>query len=163
MKILTLTLLLTLSFALFAQDMVVGRYRDYFGNRIQFNADSTFEHTWNFDMAASWTKGTWRLMGDTVYLDMVPTYDTISHINASGSPSDTLILSTDETPERITQTRFISTLLSSGGQSRMNYPNKLLLRKGRMYKIQNGKLVTKKQKGFWTSKKWDPWFFKSDD
>jgi hypothetical protein len=45
----------------------------------------------------------------------------------------------------------------------MNYPERLVVKKGRLYKVQNGKLVNKKQKGFWTGKKWDPWFFKSDN
>ncbi len=163
MKILTITFLLSLSLCLTAQDKIIGRYRDYFGTRIQFNADNTFKYTWNFDMSASWTKGTWTLTGDTVYFHMVPTYDTLSQTNSVGIPSDTLILSTDEIPERFTQTQFAAMLLSSGGQNRMAYPDKLLFKKGRFYKIQNGKLVVKKQKGFWTSKKWDPWYFRSDD
>jgi hypothetical protein len=163
MRILTITLLLTLPFNLLAQDKIVGRYRDYFGSRILLNAEGTFKYTWNFDMAASWTKGIWKLEGDTVFFNMVPTYDTLSQTNSIGNHSDTLILSTDEVPERFTQTEFAAMLLSSGGQNRMNYPEKLLFKKGRLYKIQEGKLVTKKQKGFWTSKKRDPWFFKSDD
>ncbi len=114
-------------------------------------------------MAASWTNGTWYLNNDTVFFHMVPTYDTLSHLDKSNSTVDTLILSPDEIPERITSSQFAGTVLSGGGQNRMNYPEKLLFRKGRLYKIQDGKLVTKKQKGFWTTKKWVPWFFKSDD
>jgi hypothetical protein len=163
MKILMITILLSISLSLFAQKNLVGHYRDYFGSSIQLNLDNTFKYTWNFDLSASWTKGTWTLVGDTVYFKMVPTHDTLSQTNANGSTYDTLILSVDETPERFTQTQFISTLLSSGGQNRMNYPDKLLFRKGRLYNIQNGKLVKKKQRSYWTNKKWDPWFFKSDD
>ena len=163
MKILTLILLLTLSFDLFGQDKIVGRYRDYFGSRIQLNSDKTFKYTWNFDMSASWTKGTWTLIGDTIYFHMVPTFDTLSQTKTNGITSDTLILSTDEIAERFTQTEFAAMLLSSGGQNQMTYPEKLVFKKGRLYKILNGKLVVKKQKGFWTGKKWDPWFFKSDD
>jgi hypothetical protein len=163
MKPLTIIFLLSLSLSLTAQDRIIGRYRDYFGSRILLNSDNSFKYTWNFDMSASWTKGTWTLTGDTVYFHMVPTFDTLSQTNSNGIPSDTLILSTDEIPERFTQTQFSAMLLSSGGQNRMTYPDKLLFKKGRLYKIQNGKLVVKKQKGFWTGKKWDPWFFKSDD
>ena len=163
MKILIVIFLLSISLGLFAQKNIVGRYRDYFGSRLQLNANNTFKYTWNFDMSASWTKGTWTFVGDTVYFHMVPTYDTLSHTNVNANTSDTLILSTDERPERFTQTEFVATLLSGGGQNRMNYPDKLLFRKGRQYNIQNGKLVTKKQKGFLANKKWDPWFFKSDD
>ena len=163
MKILMITILLSISLSLFAQKNLVGHYRDYFGSSIQLNLDNTFKYTWNFDLSASWTKGTWTLVGDTVYFKMVPTHDTLSQTNANRSTYDTLILSVDETPERFTQTQFISTLLSSGGQNRMNYPDKLLFRKGRLYNIQNGKLVKKKQRSYWTNKKWDLWFFKSDD
>ena len=158
-----ITILLSISLSLFAQKNLVGHYRDYFGSSIQLNLDNTFKYTWNFDLSASWTKGTWTLVGDMVYFKMVPTHDTLSQTNANGSTYDTLILSVDETPERFTQTQFISTLLSSGGQNRMNYPDKLLFRKGRLYNIQNGKLVKKKQRSYWTNKKWDLWFFKSDD
>ena len=162
MKILMITILLSISLSLFAQKNLLGHYRDYFGSRIELNVDSTFKYTWNFDLSASWTKGTWTLVGDTVYFQMIPTYDTLSQTNANGSTSDTLILSADETSERFTQTQFVATLLSSGGQNRRGYPDKLFFRKGRLYEIQNGKLV-KKQKVFLTTKKWDPWFFKSDD
>ncbi|HEV7332344.1 MAG TPA: hypothetical protein VGN63_15005 [Flavisolibacter sp.] len=163
MRILTITFLLTLTFSLFAQDKISGRYRDYFGSRILLNSDGSFKYTWNFDLASSWTKGTWKLHGDTVFFNIVPTYDTLSYTNSNNVTTDSLILSTDETPERFTKEQFAAMLLSSGGQNRMNYPDKLLYKKGRLYKIQEGKLVTKKQKGFWTNKKWDPWFFKSDD
>jgi len=163
MRISTITLLLTLPLGLFAQDKIVGCYRDYFGSRVLLNSDGSFKYTWNFDMAASWTKGTWKLEGDTVFFHMVPTHDTLSYINRNNVTADSLILSTDETSERFTKEQYAAMLLSSGGQNRMNYPDKLLFKKGRLYKIQDGKLVTKKQKGFWTNKKWDPWFFKSDD
>lgn len=163
MKILTIIFLLTLSFSLFGQDKIVGRYRDHFGSRIQLNSDKTFKYTWNFDLSASWTKGTWTMEGDTLYLHMIPTYDTLQHTSSKGKSSDTLIFSSDEIPERITPEQNAATVLSSGGQNRMAHPEKLVYRKGRLYKIINRKLLTKKQKGFWSGKKWDPWYFKSDD
>jgi hypothetical protein len=163
MKILTFAFLLSLSIGLIAQDKVVGRYRDYFGSRIQLNADNTFKYTWHFDMVGSWTKGTWALKGDTVYFYMVPTYDTLKFATVSNMTVDSLILSTDEIPERFTQEQYAAMLLSSGGQNRMDYPDKLLFRKGRLYKIKNGRLIVKKQKGIGSSKKWLPWYFKSDE
>lgn len=146
-----------------AQDKIVGRYRDYFGSRIQLNTDYTFKYTWHFDLSGSWTKGTWSLENDTVYFYMVSTYDTISYKNNDSTSADKLILSMDEIPERLTPEQYASMGLSSGGQNIQRYPDKLFFKKGRLYKIQNGKLIVKKQKGFWTSKKWDPWFFKSDE
>ena len=148
---------------LVSKDKIVGNYIDYFGHRIQLNADNTFKYSWHIDMSSSWTKGTWTLVGDTVYFDMVPTYDTLSRTDANGNISDKLILSTDETPERFSQTQFDSLLLSSESQGIKYYPRKLFFRKERLYEIQNGKLVTKKQKGFWTSKKFDPWFFRYNE
>ena len=163
MKFLTITLLLTLSFDLLAQNKIVGHYRDYFGSRIQLNADNTFRYTWNFDMSGSWTKGTWTLNGDTVYFHMVPTYDTLMQTSTSGITSDTFILSTDEISERITQEQYAGMGLSSGGQNRTSYPEKLFFKRQKLYEVKNGKLVKKKIKGFWTKKKWSPWFFKSED
>ena len=94
---------------------------------------------------------------------MIPTYDTLSHTNSINLTVDTLILSDDEIPERVTQMQYAGIALSSGGQNRMTCPDRLLFKKARLYKIKDGSLVIKRQKGFWTSKKWNPWFFKSDD
>ncbi|MCG9899329.1 MAG: hypothetical protein MH132_04960 [Hydrotalea sp.] len=84
-----------------AQNKLTGRYRDYFGNRIQLNSDSTFKYTWHFDMQSSWTKGIWWLKGDTIYFQMIPVYDTISKTNSNKITTDSLVLSQDETPERL--------------------------------------------------------------
>ncbi|RYX84403.1 hypothetical protein EON73_03365 [bacterium] len=161
MKLLTMTFLVTLPFNLFSQNKVAGSYRDYFGSKIRLNANKTFKYTWNFDMSASWTKGTWTCASDTVYFHIIPIYDTLSRKDINGIASDTLILSTNEVSERFKQMQFAAMALTSGGQSSMAAPNKLLFRKDRLYKIQNGKLIVQKQKGFWTDKKFDPWFFKS--
>ncbi|HEY5408902.1 MAG TPA: hypothetical protein VIJ92_17560 [Ginsengibacter sp.] len=163
MKILTIIFLLTLSFSLVAQHKIVGHYRDYFGDRIQLNADSTFEYTWHFDLSASWTKGTWSLKKDTLYFQMLPIYDTISYKNNDGTSADKLILSLNDTSERLTPEQYAGMGLPSGGQNFQSYPDKLFFKKGRLYKTYNGRLFVKKQKGFWTKKKWSPWFFKSDD
>ena len=163
MKILTTIFLLTLSFSLFAQDKIVGHYRDYFGSRIQINTDNTFKYTWHFDLSGSWTKGTWSLKNDTIYFHMIPTYDTISYKNNDGTSADKIILSVDETPERLTPDQFAGLGLSSGGQNIQPYPEKLFFKRQKLYNIKNGKLVKKKIKGFWTKKKWRPWFFKSED
>lgn len=163
MKILTIILLLTLSFNLLAQDKIVGCYRDYFGSRIQLKVDNTFKYTWNFDMAGSWTKGTWTLSGDTVYFHMVPTYDTLMQISKNGVTSDIFILSTDEVSDRITQEQYAGIVLSSGGQNRTSYPEKLVFKRKKLYEVRKGKLVKKKIKCFWTKKKWSPWFFKTED
>jgi hypothetical protein len=163
MKILTTTLLILNSLVLFSQEAVIGHYRDFFGSRLYLNADSTFKYTWNFDMLSSWTKGTWTIRQDTVYLNMVPLYDTVGVRKLDGSEHDSLILSTDESPERITQIQLAGTMLAGGGQNRQAYPEKLVFKKDRLYKLRNGRLETQKQKGIGSGRKWDPWYFKSDD
>jgi hypothetical protein len=163
MKILTITFLLTLPFTLFAQDEIVGNYRDHFSSRIQLNNDNTFKYSWHFDLSASWTKGNWTINNDTVYFHIIPTFDTISYKNKNGLSTDTLILSTDEIPERLTQEQYAGQGLSSGGQSRIPCPDKLFFKGQKLFAVKDGKLVKKKIRGFWTKKKWSPWFFKSDD
>lgn len=155
------TILFFLSLSLFAQKNFFGRYRDYFGDRIELNADSTFEDTWRFDIASSWTKGKWSLKNDTLYFQMIATYDTISYKNNDGTSPDKLILSVDKTPERLTPEQYAGMELPLGGQNFQNCPKKLFFKKERLYKIYKGKLIVKKQKGFSIKKKWNPWFFKS--
>jgi hypothetical protein len=155
-------LLLTISFNLFAQGKIAGRYRNYFGSRIQLNSDSTFKYTWHFDLSGSWTKGTWSLNNDTVNFHMLPTYDTVSYKNNDGTSTDKIILSVDETSERMTSEQYAGMGLSSGGQNIQPYPDKLFFKRQELFEIRNGKLA-KKIKGFWTKKKWRLWFFKSDD
>jgi len=162
MKILMATILLSLSVSLFAQKQMVGRYRNYFGNRIQINADNTFEYTWHADLSASWTKGTWTVKNDTVSFHIIPIYDTINYRTKNGLPGDTLILSSDTIPERLTQEQLSGRGLSSGGQNYIACPNKLYYKRNKLYNINYGKLSKKKIKG-WTNKRWAPWFFKSDD
>jgi len=175
MKLFAILLSLAFSQTIFAQGKLEGRYRDYFGSRIELNSNNTFRYRHNFDMMSSWTKGIWTLKGDTVYFRMIPTYDTLGILNETGILFDSLIFSIDETPERVMQTppppgspqlsggQITFAPLYTGGQNRLSYPDKLLFRKGRLYKIEDGKLITRKQRGFWTDKKWDPWYFKSDD
>ncbi len=100
---------------------------------------------------------------DTIYFHMIPTYDTISYKNNDGTSADKLILSVDETPERLTPDQYASMGLSSGRQNLQNYPIKLFFKSEKLYNIKNGKLVKKKINGFRANKKWSPWFFKSDD
>jgi hypothetical protein len=165
MKILIAIFFLTLSFRLIAQHKIVGHYRNHFGGTIQLNADSTFECTWHFDMEGSWTKGKWSINNDTIYLHMIPVYDTVGYKNNDVTSSDTLILSEDEKPERLTREQFINMghWLSSVGQNRQGYPDKLFFKRQRLFVVRNGKLIKKKIRRIWPKKKWHPWYFKSDD
>jgi hypothetical protein len=52
-------------------------------------------------------------------------------------------------------------MFSSGGQNRRPCPDKFYYKNEKLFKItKEGKLVKKKIKGFWTKKKWHPWYFK---
>lgn len=64
MKIIGIIAFITLSTTLHAQEDVAGRYLDYFGNRIELRADSTFKYT----DKPSWWEGTWKMNKDTVFL-----------------------------------------------------------------------------------------------
>jgi hypothetical protein len=163
MKTLIIAFLLSIPFCLFAQDKIAGNYRDHFSSRIQLNSDSTFKFTFRFDLLGSWTKGTWRLQDDTVYFDMVLAYDTISYRKSNNLTNDSLILSIDEIPERLTPEQYTAMGLYSSGQNLIPHPNKLVCKNGRLYRVKNGKLVVKKEKSFGIGKKWAPWFFKIDD
>lgn len=163
MKILTIAFLLLYTTESFAQDNIPGRYHNYFGCRLHLNPDSTFKYTWHLDTQSGWTKGTWSQKKDTIYFRMVPTYDTVRLTKPGERIVDSLLISSDEISERLTMAGFSDTVLWSGGQNRSGYPTKLVWKKGRLYNIQNGRLVTKRQKGFWTKKKWIPWYVKSDE
>ena len=143
------------------KDHLIGKYQDYFGDRIEIKADSTFRYSWQFDLAASWSKGIWKIKNDTVYFKTIPVYDTLRYKNNQGKFVDSLVLSDLEKPKLIF-TPNIDEMLSSGGQNREQCPLKLFLKDERLYGItEYGKLVTKKVRGFWDpSKKWDPWYFK---
>jgi hypothetical protein len=156
MKLITIFTLLSSAYFGFAQGKITGHYCDHFGSRIELNADSTFKYTWHIDLSGSWTKGKWTFKNDTVYFQMIPTYDSVSYKNNNGTSADKLILSVDEIAERMTPEQYAGMGLSSGGQNVQKYPEKLFFKKGRLYKIYNRHLVVKKQKGVWTNKKWKP-------
>jgi hypothetical protein len=163
MKLLILFFLLTIPFNLFSQDKINGHYRDHFGSRIQINPDNTFKYTWAFDLSWSWTNGTWTLIDDTVFFKMIPTYDTISIRQSNGTTIDTLILSNDETPERLKTNNYIGITLppfAPWGQHYKPQPEKMIFKNGRLYGMKNGRLTKKKQEGYWTKKKFRPWYFK---
>lgn len=163
MKLFATLLSLALTLEGFTQCDVVGNYRDNFGGRLQLNADNTFKFTWHFDLASSWTNGNWLAKGDTIYLKIVLTYDTLRMSKQDGKVNDTLILSSNNIPERLSPEQAAATFLSSDGQNQVEPPTRLVYQQGRLYKIVNGKLLTKKQRGNWSWIEYDPWFFKTDD
>jgi len=68
MRIFFLLFTFQISIFCFGQNNVVGIYSDFFGEKIELLSDSTFKHTYRFDLSSSWTKGKWRTIKDTLYL-----------------------------------------------------------------------------------------------
>jgi hypothetical protein len=162
MKVFFSLLAFIMNMSLHAQNNIVGVYKDYFGNQIKFNDDSTFNHTWHFDLASSWTNGTWRVDHDTIFLTMVPIYDTlkIGDIN-KGKIKDSLVLSQDAKADVIDDQ--IAALLSSGGQHRQNYPDKLFYEKEKLFRITpDGKIFRENQKGNWSDNMYPSWYIRKE-
>jgi len=144
---------------MFAQTKIVGHYHDYFSSNIYFNADSTFKYTWNADMLSSWTKGTWSLHNDTIFLKMIPVYDTLRSADKNEIISDRLILSEDEQPDLLIQKT--SDLPNPSGQNFEPAPDKLFYRKGKLYLVKNGDLLKPKIRMFWTKRKLPPYYVRA--
>tara|TARA_B000000441_G_C21669352_1_gene306341 strand:+ start:170 stop:664 length:495 start_codon:yes stop_codon:yes gene_type:complete len=139
---------------------IVGNYRDYFGNELYLKPDSTFKHTWRFDLTSSWTSGKWFLNNDTLFLKKVLVYDTLV-LDETSPKLDSLVLSPDEVSGIITILEYDLSEGSSGGQNRQPIPEKLYFKNEKLYSIdKDGKLITKNLKGFWTDKKYPPFYSK---
>ncbi len=165
MKIIVLLFLnLFLNNFLIGQSNVIGKYQAYFGKRITLNENNTFLYNWNFDVCSSWSYGKWFLKNDTIELQIINLYDTLVVENKSnGVYKDSLVTALTFNPKRITSNEYIPVYLLSGGQNRQPLPLKFLFRKNKLIEInENGKLLTKKVKGFGTNKKIKTWYIKSD-
>lgn len=140
-----------------------GTYSNAFGEKIIFHPDNTFKYTWHFDLMGSWCKGKWAMSGDTIKMSIIPVYDTLSETDTSGKfIKDTLILSNDETSERITIKNVIQ-LISSGGQNKKLPMTKLYIKKDKLLLIYDGKPKKTWAKGFLTNKKYPLWFVKDKE
>jgi hypothetical protein len=142
------------------QKKFIGNYRNYFGERMEIYPDSTFKYSFRFDLASSWTIGTWKIKKDTIYFSMTPVYDTIVYKdNRQTVRIDSLVLSLDQVANKITSLESIAGYWASGGQNQFSFPDKLFFRRNKLFKIINGKLIKEKTKGFWgTNKKYIPWY-----
>ncbi|PZP43038.1 MAG: hypothetical protein DI598_16210 [Pseudopedobacter saltans] len=75
-----------------------------------------------------------------------------------------LILSEDTTSEVLVDTtNLIPTVSYSYNQNLQSIPEKLFLKKNRLYKIVNGKLLKGKGRGIWTKKKWPRYYVRSKE
>jgi hypothetical protein len=142
-----------------AQIKIAGNYHDHFGGSLDIDSAAKFKYSWSFDMVGSWTAGNWSTSNDTIYLHMTPIYDTVTYVTKKNQTIDSLILSRDTKPRRITMEE--ANYFYAGGQNFEPYPQKLLCRKNRLYVIDNhGKVDKKWKRGFGSAKKFPPYFVK---
>ena len=161
MKHAILIFLLFSSLGVSAQSGLYGRYLDELGSELTLNPDSTFAYTYHFDMIGSWTIGTYRVVNDTIFFEEVPVFDTLQ-IKNSADQKDSLVLSDDREPKRITMDHFINRPLLSGAQGRFPHPNLLIWRKNKLYTVdQKGKIKTRKTRYPAKGKKYKSWYVKS--
>ena len=153
---------LLLPLELFAQSKYVGEYYDHFGSNLKLKPDTTFEHTWRFDLSSSWTKGTWKVSNDTIYLNIKPVYDTLL-VKNNGSVVDSLVLSLDSKAESISMEEYAIGTVTSGGQNRHTIPTKLYYSRNKLIEVdEHGKLKRKRVRDLWR-KKHVPWYIKREE
>lgn len=142
-----------------AQNKYIGQYHDFFARSIVINSDSTFKYEFHFDLESSWTKGTWITNRDTIYLQVIPIFDTLKYVDVNGISHDSLRLSLDQNAGQVTLEE--TQLLYSYGQERHPCPKKLYFKHNKLYSIMaDGKLVTRKFS--WGNKKFAPWYVRSN-
>ena len=145
--------------SLYTQRKVQGYYENFDGCTIDIYPNSTFYFSWHFDMAGSWTKGSWTYDNDTIILTMIPIYDTVTYSTGNNLPADSIVLSLDTIAER--KTPQPANVLYSGGQNRYPWPTKLLFRKNRPYYLnEHSQVVVKWERpfGMRRGKKYPNWF-----
>lgn len=159
-------LILLFSSVCFSQNKIVGFYRDYFGNKLELFENNKFKHTWHFDLASSWTIGNWKISKDTLKLEIVTVYDTLSVVDEkTNMTKDSLVIAGGEIPSRVTFNEYVGRMLSSGGQNR-SLPNTLFLIKNQKLIIikENGKLETEKFSNLSNpTKKYNSWYIKEEE
>ncbi len=146
----------------FGQSKLEGSYLNKFGERLVFENDSIFSHTWQFDLASSWTKGTYRISNDTIYLRTTLIYDTLEIVNSENEfIKDSLVVSIDETSNSIRNEEFVMSLVAGGGQNRLPPPDKLVLVRGKLFRLNKLGIIDKsKKKQTLTDKSFKTYFFK---
>lgn len=163
----TLLILLNFISITYGQHGISGKYHNHFGDHLILNSDSTYVYNHHFDLSSSWSNGKWKIKNDTIYFIYIPVYDTYNDTlitlknKTEFIKGDSLVLSDDNKPGRITYMDAISSKISSGGQNRDPNPSKLFYKSEKLYEIgQNGRLIVRKRKEFWSQKKFKPYYIK---
>lgn len=151
----TLFLILLIFFLFFnkanGQKTITGDYYHAPRTKLKLKEDSTFMYTWGYHMSSGWCSGKWRANNDTIYLKVIPVYDTVKiELTMQSGTTESLVLSPDTVSEAISLQQNFNNLKSSRSQTINNCP---------------GKLFYKKKKLFYISKKGKPtsYYFKGED
>jgi len=155
----TIVILSTIIANATGQDLV-GKYVAYYGHTLYLREDSTFRYEWKFDLASSWSVGTWKLKKGTLHLNIKPVLDTLTREGLR----DSLVLSADEKSNRIHIDEFAITLISSGGQGRAldRIPERLAVRGRKLHPLNAaGQIVRRREAGIWNKRKRQIYFFKT--
>lgn len=162
MKTINILIILFFSIQVIAQNEIIGKYTNPFGNKLVLKADSTFEYKWIFDLSSSWTNGKWSYKKRVITLESFSIYDTIVIKKENGDwVKDRLVLSGDSNSNKISQEDYLINLLGSSKQNRVPPPTRLFYKKNKLIIIgTDGKFVKKKVSGFGTNKKYRPWYKK---
>jgi hypothetical protein len=141
---------------------ILGIYSDRFSEKIELKADSTFIHSYRFDLGSSWTTGKWKMKNDTIYLKTKLIMDTLQIRNSENKIiRDSLVISGNQKAERVESNDLIALVLSSGGQNKVKPPEKLFVRGNKLYLInESGKLDLRKLKAFSSNRKYNTYFRK---
>ena len=119
-----------------AQRNLIGSYRG-FPESLELMKDSSFHYVYAYDLIYSWSNGLWYVIGDTLFLNNIPIYDTLYTPDSLNKDFE-LALSNDRESERINFSEYQSTINQLQGQNRHNPPNMLLIKRRRLYYLLPG-------------------------
>lgn len=159
MGLLTILILTTTIYIPTSGQTLTGKYNAYYGHSLELKDDSTFKYEWRFDLIKNWAVGQWSFSNDIVTLKFSDVYDTLIRPNKP----DSLILSMDDRSSKIKNEEFASTQLVSGGQNHSDITERLIVKRKRLYVMDNNGRPSKiKQRGIWTKKKRPTYYFRVD-
>lgn len=152
-------IILMLLFGIISQSEVVGEYKR-FGDSITLNSDYTYEYNYYLDTYSGWSKGSWKIKKDTIYLQPILIYDTLR----IAGKKDSLLLSSAKKPNLIVAENLNNILWPEfTGEQTDNILKKLYHKNGKLFEVsKNGKLRVEKLRNWMSIKEqfYNPWFEK---
>ena len=156
MKYLNVLFLIFFINSLFAQNKVVGKYGDHFGNEIRLYNNLTFEYFSRSDSSLSWTYGTWENIKDTINFLPLSVFDSVL-INRLNK----IVLSIKKKSESQLFMPKLKTYRNSDFQNKINISNKVFYRNKMLFELdEKGNLVIEKIYAPWIRNYLEPQFYK---